>query len=71
MDPNTAARLAALIAALAAITLEDINAIKSAGVLSADEAQNISSLQAATAGIDADTLAQWQQGRADAGLPSV
>lgn len=71
MNPETAARLAALVAALAAITLEDINTIKDAGVLGADVTANITNLQNQTASIDADTIAAWQQGRSDAGLPQV
>lgn len=71
MTPEQAAKLAALVAALAALTLEDITTIKNAGVLGPDATQNIEALQAQTASIDADTIAAWQQGRADAGLPSV
>lgn len=69
MNSETAVRLAALIAALAAITVEDVNAIKDASVLGPDAAANIQNLQTATAQIDQDTLAAWQAGRTAAGLP--
>ena len=59
MDPQTAAKLVALLTALAAITLEDIQTIKNAGTLGPDVVANIESLQQQTMAIDQDTINTW------------
>ena len=64
-------RLAALLAALAAITAEDIAALQQAEALGPDEATNITNLQAMTAGLDADTIKALNDARLAAGLPAV
>lgn len=71
MNEATAAKIAALIAALSAITIEDLQEIKNDGNLGPDVAQNISDLQNKTASIDDETLSVWGQGRKDAGLSQV
>jgi hypothetical protein len=71
MNPQTATKLAALIAALAAITIEDVTEIKNAGVLGPDAVQNMTDLQQHTLSIDQETLDVWNSGRASAGLPPV
>lgn len=71
MNPVLAAKISALVAALAAITLEDILAVKQAGVLGPDIPVNIQTLQRLTASLDDETVALLNQARKDAGLETV
>lgn len=71
MDPILTAKIAALIAALSAITLEDIAAIKDAETLGPDMAANIERLQALALSLDDETIALLNKARTDAGLPAV
>lgn len=73
MAPATdlALRLAALLSALTAITLEDIAAIKSIDELGPDIAANITNLQALTQSVDQSTIDLLNKERTDSGLPGV
>lgn len=64
-------KLAAFLAALTAITAEDIQAIQKAGVLGDDVTQNITNLQNLTQSIDADTVNTLNDARVAAGLPAL
>lgn len=71
MNPTTSARIAALVAALAAITIEDLAEVKKSEQLGPDIAQNIANLQAATSALDDQTIDLLNQARKDAGLPQA
>jgi hypothetical protein len=71
LNPDTILRLAALIAALGSITVEDLAAIKQAETLGPDIATNIKTLQGMAGSIDDETIALLNQARSDAGLPTV
>jgi hypothetical protein len=64
-------KLAALIAALTAITAEDVAALKQAELLGPDEATNVSSLQAFAQQLDADTITQLNAARTTQGLAAL
>lgn len=68
---QTILKLAALIAALTAITVEDLAALKQAETLGPDEATNIANLQAFAQQLDADTITQLNAARTAQGLPSL
>jgi hypothetical protein len=69
---NTAnAKLAALVASLVAITIEDIQAVKAAGLLTEDAAANIVSLKATADGMDDETITLLNAERTAAGLPAI
>ena len=71
MNSDLALKLSVLLAALAAITLEDLAALKQAGVLGDDEATNISNLQEMAKNVDDDTIKQLNDARVAAGLPAL
>jgi hypothetical protein len=71
LNPDQALKLSVLIAALAAITIEDIMAIKAAGVLGDDQVLNIQNLQTLTTSIDAETIQILNDARVEAGLPTL
>jgi len=71
LGADIALKLSALLAALTAITVEDLAAIKSAGVLGPDVTTNIENLQTLTTNIDEDTISQLNAARTAAGLPTL
>lgn len=71
LSTDTILRLAALLAALGAITAEDLAALQSAETLGPDEATNIAELQATVANLDAETIKLLNDARIAAGLPAV
>lgn len=64
-------KLAALLAALAAFSIEDIAAVKTAGVLGDNVSDNIAALQKSAEAIDDETLQALNDARAAAGLPAL
>jgi hypothetical protein len=64
-------KLAALLAALTAITAEDITALKQAELLGPDEAANVATLQAFAQTLDEDTVNQLNAARVAAGLAAL
>lgn len=64
-------KLAALLAALAAFSIQDIADVKAAGVLGDNVADNITGLQNAAQSIDDETLQVLNDARAAAGLPAL
>ena len=68
LSSDVALKLSVLLAALAAITVEDIAAVKAAGILGDDEAQNILNLQATANNVDDDTIKILNDARVAAGL---
>lgn len=71
LPAETAARIAALVAALTAITVEDIAAVRAAGALGPDIPTNIENLQTLVNGIDAQELVAINEARAKENLPPV
>jgi len=63
-----ALKLAALVAALTAITVEDLNAIKQESTLGPDVAANIENFQTSVQAIDQDTIDQLNAARKAQGL---
>lgn len=68
LNSDLSLKLAALLAALAAISIEDFAAIKAAGVLGDDAIANITNLQNLSASIDDETIAALNAERQAAGL---
>jgi hypothetical protein len=71
LGADVALKLSALLAALTAITVEDLAAIKSAEVLGPDVTANIESLQNLTNSVDQSTIDQLNAARKAAGLPAL
>lgn len=71
MNSATTLKLAALLAALTAIGVEDIEEIKTAGTLGPDIVANIQNLQASAQTMDASTINTLNQARVEAGLPPI
>lgn len=68
LNSDLSLKLAALLAALAAISIEDFAAIKAAGILGDDAIANVKNLQDLSASIDDETIAALNAERQAAGL---
>ena len=71
LSGDTALKLAALIAALTAIGVEDLNAIRSIETLGPVVADNVASLQATAKQFDDATIQVLNSERVAAGLPAL
>jgi len=71
LSSDTALKLAALIAALTAIGVEDLNAIRSIDTLGPVVADNVASLQATAKQFDDATIQVLNSERVAAGLPAL
>lgn len=71
LSPDLALKLAALLAALTAITVEDLAAIKSIDTLGPVVADNVASLQANAQNFDNETIDVLNAERVAAGLPAL
>ena len=71
LPTDTALKLAALLAALTAITTEDLAAIKSIDTLGPVVADNVASLQATSKQFDEATISALNAERVAAGLPAL
>lgn len=71
LSPDLALKLAALLAALTAIGVEDLNAIRSIETLGPVVADNVASLQATAQNFDNETIDTLNAERVAAGLPAL
>lgn len=71
LPTDTALKLAALLAALTAIGVEDLNAIRSIDTLGPVVADNVASLQATAQQFDKETIDGLNAERVAAGLPAL
>jgi uncharacterized protein YkwD len=71
LPTDVALKLAALLAALTAITVEDLAAIKSIDTLGPVVADNVASLQATAQQFDKETIDVLNAERGAAGLPAL
>ena len=71
LPTDVALKLAALLAALTAITVEDLAAIKSIDTLGPVVADNVASLQAIAQQFDKETIDVLNAERVAAGLPAL
>jgi len=71
LPTDVALKLAALLAALTAIGVEDLNAIRSIDTLGPVVADNVASLQATAQQFDKETIDVLNAERVAAGLPAL
>jgi hypothetical protein len=71
LSSDLSIKLAALLAALAAFSIEDIAAVKAAGILGDNVTDNIANLQKLAESIDDETIADLNAARTDEGLPTA
>lgn len=71
LSSDTALKLAALLAALTAIGVEDLNAIRSIETIGPVVADNVASLQATAQQFDQSTIDVLNAERTAAGLPTL
>jgi uncharacterized protein YkwD len=71
MNPELALKVAALLAALTAITVEDLKAIKDESTLGPDVAENIANFQSSVQSIEQSAIDQLNAARTANGLPAL